>query len=239
MNLSSLKQVVCERLGNSLYFAVPDIHGRSDIARKVVSVLESLNAENVVFLGDLIDRQPDPLGVVRAVYQAKLRNPSWQLLRGNHEQSALDAFEGGVALDEENSIFKICTPSEISECCRIFYGLPIYHEAEYLLFVHGGIGNSYSLEIGEVPQEELLWSYGVHSAYSGKSIVRGHEVYEKPTEYHNNIATQTLAWAGKDIPFCVSLIRDTPDVKKLIGWIEIHLDGSNQIDFVINDALLL
>lgn len=239
MDLSDLKQVVLERGADwsSLYFAVGDLHGRSDIAIKVIEILEVLDTRNVVFLGDYIDRQSDPLGTVRAVHQAKLRNPSWQMIQGNHERCALDAFEGGIALDEENSIFKICTAEEIAECCRIFYSLPVYHETEHLIFMHGGIDESFDKPISDVPKQEMLWTYIVNPMYRRNKIVHGHTVYNLPTESSTDIATQTLAWAGNAIPFCISVIRDTPDEQKLLGWIEVHLDGSNQIDFVFNDSI--
>lgn len=222
---------------DEIYFAVPDIHGRSDIAVRAVSLLESIKAKNVVFLGDYVDRMPDPLGVVRAVSQAKLRNPSWQMLLGNHESIAIEAFAGGVALDEENSIFKLCTPCEIEECCKIFNALPVYFETDHLLFVHGGICSSYNKKIEDIPRDELLWTYGVASSYRGKKIVRGHEIYDMPTEFGNNIATQTLAWADSG-PFCISVVSNSARAGKLLGWIELDLSGTNEINFVVNDPVI-
>ena len=219
-----------------LYFAVPDIHGRSDIAAMVVTMLESIKTKNVVFLGDYVDRMPDPLGVVRAVSQAKLRNPTWQMLLGNHESVALEAFAGSVALDEENSIFKLCTPAEVEECCKIFNALPVYFETSHLLFVHGGVFRSFNRKIEDIPHDELLWTYGVASSYRGKTIVRGHEIHDVPTEFENNIATQTLAW-GDNSPFCVSIVANNAREQKLFGWIEIDLSGTNEINLIVCDRI--
>ncbi|MNL24178.1 hypothetical protein D3C87_1456020 [compost metagenome] len=133
---------------------------------------------------------------------------------------------------QENSIFDLCTDEEIEICIRLFSALPAFHEAEHLLFVHGGIWQSFALNICDVPVEELTWTYGVHPKYKGKKIVRGHEVYKNPTEEENSIATQTLAWASDEIPFCISVIRNTSDDVKLLGWIEFHIDESHQVNFV-------
>lgn len=239
MKSCDLKHLFLERLGEpfkSLYFAVPDLHGRSDIAKKVVAVLEAIQSKNVVFLGDMIDRMEDPLGVVRTIMKGKELNPSWVVLLGNHEEMALEAFRGGFDLDEENSIFKICTPAEVEECCKIFSALPVFHETDYLFFTHGGIEASYDRPIGEIPRSELLWTYGVHRKYVGKIVVRGHEIFDRPTEFKNNIATQTASWCNNS-PFCISILSNTPSDRKLLGWIEIDLTGTDDVDLVILDPV--
>ncbi|MFV3408910.1 metallophosphoesterase [Bdellovibrio bacteriovorus] len=220
----------------SLYLAIPDLHGRSDIAKNVVAVLETIQAKNVVFLGDMVDRKEDPLGVVRAISQGKERNPSWVVLQGNHESMALEAYEGGLPLDEENSIFKICTPAEIEECCKIFSALPVFYETDHLFFTHGGIDASYDLPYGEIPRSELLWTYGVHQNYIGKVVVRGHEIFERPTEFLNNIATQTASWCDNS-PFCISILSNSPRERKLLGWIEVELTGTNDVNLVVLDPV--
>lgn len=221
---------------DELYFAVPDIHGRSDIAAKVVSLLEAIGTRNAVFLGDYVDRMQDPLGVVRTIYQAKLRYPQWQMLLGNHELMALEALDSGIPLDEENSIFTLCSRSEIAECCKIFNALPVYHGTEHLIFTHGGIDSSYMKPIQDIPHSELLWSYGVNDRYEGRVIVRGHEIFDMPTEFKNNIATQTLSWCDNS-PFCISIISNSFRGRKLLGWIEIELTGAKQVNFIILDSI--
>lgn len=239
MDLSFIEQVICEQFGfswDSLYFAIPDIHSRADIACKIVSVLESLAANNVVFLGDFIDKREDPYETVKTIFEAMDRNPTWKSILGNHEDMALAEYQTGSSSLQDNSIFSICTEQEIKYCIERFSTLPVYIETEHLIFVHGGLWRSCKKNIADVPRYELLWSYGVHPGYSGKKIVRGHDIYQRPTETHNDIATQTAAWLD-DRPFCISIIRDTPDEDKLVGWIEIYLDSSDQINLVINDAI--
>lgn len=191
---------------------------------------------NVVFLGDMIDRMEDPLGVVRAISLGKAQNPSWVVLLGNHEDMALEAFRGSIPLDEENSIFNICTPAEIEECCKIFSALPVFHETDYLLFTHGGIEASYDRPLEEIPRSELLWTYGVHRNYVRKKVVRGHEIFDRPTESVNNIATQTASWCD-NTPFCISILSNTPRDRKLLGWIEIELTGTDEVNLVILDPV--
>lgn len=78
-------------------FAVGDIHGRIDLLRKMVSLLEErADAERrangepiVVFLGDYVDRGPNSAAVIEAMLQGGPLGYERRYLRGNHEQSML------------------------------------------------------------------------------------------------------------------------------------------------------
>lgn len=61
-----------------------DVHGCLDELDELVKTLEVRQSDRIVMLGDLIDRGPDPVGVVRRV-----RERGWQSILGNHEERAI------------------------------------------------------------------------------------------------------------------------------------------------------
>jgi serine/threonine protein phosphatase 1 len=78
-------------------FAVGDIHGRADLLREMMALLEErADAERreggepiVVFLGDYVDRGPSSAEVIDTLLQGGPRGYQRHCLRGNHEQSML------------------------------------------------------------------------------------------------------------------------------------------------------
>lgn len=78
-------------------YAIPDIHGRSDLLSLALSFIKkngySPDLDLLVFTGDLIDRGPDSKGVLDIVKGLRFKNPeSVVALRGNHEDMALEAY---------------------------------------------------------------------------------------------------------------------------------------------------
>lgn len=68
-------------------YVVGDIHGRSDLLRSLLPQLPVVAGDDVVFLGDYIDRGPDSKGVVETLLQFSARSEAnVAFLLGNHEQ---------------------------------------------------------------------------------------------------------------------------------------------------------
>jgi serine/threonine protein phosphatase 1 len=68
-------------------YAIGDIHGRSDLLRSLLSKIEASESDDVVFLGDYIDRGPDSKGVVDALLDfSDTTKATVSFLMGNHEQ---------------------------------------------------------------------------------------------------------------------------------------------------------
>lgn len=82
-------------------YAIGDVHGRLDLLRKLVRMIEQDNAlrararVKLVVLGDFIDRGPDSAEVVRALLAIAAKTRNLIVLKGNHEQ----AMVGGLAGD--------------------------------------------------------------------------------------------------------------------------------------------
>jgi len=73
--------------------AVGDIHGQSQALRLLLGCIEPGPDDQLVFLGDYVDRGPDSPGVLESLIDLGRCFPQTVFLRGNHEQMLLDAVE--------------------------------------------------------------------------------------------------------------------------------------------------
>lgn len=71
-----------------MIYAIGDIHGCLKALKELMGKLPLQDDDEVVFLGDYIDRGPDSKGVLD--YLLANRKPNWHFLRGNHEQMLLE-----------------------------------------------------------------------------------------------------------------------------------------------------
>ena len=69
-------------------YAVSDLHGRKDIFDKIMSELIGPN-DTLYILGDVVDRGPEPFELLRAA----ISDPRVKLLKGNHEDMLIKAFD--------------------------------------------------------------------------------------------------------------------------------------------------
>jgi len=133
-------------------FAIPDIHGRSDLLKKAFSFLETQSydpqKDMLIFLGDMIDRGPDCKGVIDLIKQKVEANPeSVFALRGNHEDFAIDVRVKGHSdklqlwymnggLQTEDSY-----PNQVmsEEHLRFIGSLPYHVEAQGFYFSHAPV----------------------------------------------------------------------------------------------------
>jgi len=157
-------------------FVIGDIHGCSDEVRYLVDALPVQSRDEIIFLGDYIDRGADSRGVVS--YLVKLRDHYFKdnklvFLKGNHEDMLLSYLglsgkhgqmflaNGGYATVASYGI-----PAEDSSPDRLnaaippdhvsfFLNLATYHVTEPYLCVHAGVNPVKAL--AEQTDEELLW----------------------------------------------------------------------------------
>ena len=204
-----------------IIFAVPDLHGRADIAIQIIEILSLLNAKRVVFLGDYIDRGPNSKGVVDAIKNAQVQNPNWIALLGNHELMFIENIRSGIVDPTSKGLYTQLEKSEITQYVNHIANLPAFYETKHLIFTHGGIESSYrETNFNKIPVGELLWSYGVHPKYKYKKIVRGHSAIDIVTEFDNFISLETQGWLV-DKAFHIGIISDSVADQKLIGWLEL------------------
>jgi serine/threonine protein phosphatase 1 len=171
-------------------FAVGDIHG---CRGKLDQLLDKLdwrpeNGEELVFLGDYIDRGPDSHGVVEKVLAVKEAHPGLvTALKGNHEQMFINFITGADALSlRDNGASQTIRsyagqgPFPVSHF-RFMLGLRLWHETEDFIFVHAGLRPG--VPLGRQSEEDCLWIRKdfLDSPYDfGKTVVFGHTPFRAP-----------------------------------------------------------
>ena len=180
-----------------MLYAIGDIHGMLSKLEELIEVLPLAPDDHLVFIGDYVDRGPDPAGTVE--YLVKLRDrQKCTFLMGNHEAMFLsflgwkgqeyfgaEAFlqnGGDVTLNtyryfQSKGDFKLPPQHE-----DFFRGLKLWYlEGEYL-FVHAGLSlealrlSDPEYAISRERPRDLLWQRGTadlpHSL--GITVVYGH-----------------------------------------------------------------
>jgi serine/threonine protein phosphatase 1 len=74
-------------------FVIGDVHGCVDELERLLDGLAPAADDTVCFLGDYVDRGPDPRGVVERLIRLQGEGPQCVFLKGNHEDMFL-AFMG-------------------------------------------------------------------------------------------------------------------------------------------------
>lgn len=130
-------------------YVTSDAHGHVRALDEALSKISLTSDDTLYVLGDMIDRGPDPVGVINLVRSL----PNARVLKGNHEQIMLDAIIGQDPLDAETWDINggWTTRQQLNEMefeayeelVRWAAALPLYAVAEtaerpYLL-VHAGI----------------------------------------------------------------------------------------------------
>lgn len=162
---------------------IGDTHGCLD---ELLTLLEiaaiDLSRERLILLGDYIDRGPKSYQLLQ--YLQKLQttygSENVVLLRGNHEQMAIDylqhhksgwSYNGG----HETMYSFAKHKADIVEIHDFLNSMPLYFTDDYYIYVHAGLKPGVALE--EQRPDDLLWirEEFYRSAYDfGKTVVFGH-----------------------------------------------------------------
>ena len=212
-------------------YAIGDIHGRLDLLSALAAAVEEDNAardggvtgpaaSTVVLLGDLIDRGPDSLGVLRFAYDWQRRR-RLRILLGNHEEMLLSALEsldglklfirsGGretllsFGIDENayhaaewealQGMVAAATPDDLLDFIWTFEDQ--VSVGDYL-FVHAGIMPEVALQ-AQSPRH-LRWirePFLSHPHEHDAMVVHGHTISDIPDLRANRIGLDTGAYAS-------------------------------------------
>src|SRR5690554_1425927 len=127
-------------------FVFGDIHGCYD---ELISLLDSINPhygeDQLIFLGDYIDRGPNSYKVVKHLMnlQDQYGKDKIILLRGNHEEMAIDSIISGYvpSVNGYHSTYDDFkrNGADIKDYLSFLQSLPLYHEDEDAIYVHGGV----------------------------------------------------------------------------------------------------
>ena len=141
--------------------ACGDIHGRLDLLTLFLDRVRDTGAR-VILLGDLVDRGPDCVGVLNRAKQLLDDPESWGLesftvLRGNHEQMMIDAFEGPFqcVLEWSDNGGRTDKAWEMALHVEWLKKLPIWVTVGDTLFVHAGLRPGVSP--ADTTAETMMW----------------------------------------------------------------------------------
>lgn len=173
-------------------FVIGDIHGCLEQLQELLEVISpDLRKDRLIMLGDYIDRGPNSYLTLQKVIklQEEFGAQHVVLLRGNHEQMALDylhnpsyrlnwRYNGG---DSTLADFQK-HGDDLTNYEGFLQGLPCYFEDEHFVYVHGGIRQGISLS--QQKASDLLWirdEFFLNPASETKPVIFGHT----PTRWIN------------------------------------------------------
>jgi len=165
-----------------LTYAIGDIHGRLDKLEELLALLPLRDDDQLVFLGDYVDRGPDARGVIDRLIRLAAERPT-VFLMGNHESMFLDFLgwqgphyfgsdvfvaNGGAETLLSYDYFEQAEPRPKSfrlppEHEAFFRSLRMHHTEGAYLFVHAGLGRALARSdhldqaLRRARAEELLW----------------------------------------------------------------------------------
>ncbi len=181
-----------------MIYAIGDIHGEREKLDALLAALDLRATDRLIFLGDYVDRGPDPHGVVERLIEVA-RERECVFLLGNHEAMFLDflgwrgaSYFGGDAFllnggdrtlasygyfDEPGRRFELPAAHEV-----FYRGLRLWHVEGDYLFVHAGLNERLLDEtdlkwaLRRSRPEDLLWarSSGDLPHRLGVTLVYGH-----------------------------------------------------------------
>ncbi|MEZ5734606.1 MAG: metallophosphoesterase family protein [Novosphingobium sp.] len=197
-------------------YAIGDIHGEVNLLTALLEKIQEDNdvrraaATRLIFLGDVVDRGPDPASILRAL--TALDDPGVVCLRGNHEQVMIDAYRGN--LDALRFWLKIgglttlasfgvnADTTDMADHDQIFESMkknvdrgiiseletwPTYHVEGTYFFTHAGVKPKVALQHQD--DADLLWIRGPFlnsNRNHGAIVVHGHTVEAGPPALGGN-----------------------------------------------------
>lgn len=171
----------------SKLYAVGDIHGQIHMLEALIERVPFQEDDEIVFLGDYIDRGRDSKAVVDLLIRFRCEYPNTVLLRGNHEDMLLDYLAGGGSYhpgvyvmnggdatleNYRDSSGDVWLPPEH---LKFFNALEWIHVSRGFIFVHAGLKPG--VPVDRQDPMDMVWirEEFLHAEYDfGKPVVFGH-----------------------------------------------------------------
>jgi serine/threonine protein phosphatase 1 len=158
-------------MASPITFAIGDIHGCYQELKSLLAVCEKVGAVQdmrFVFVGDYIDRGPDPKTVIDFLIDRQHRQPNrFVFLRGNHEQMLIDAADSGRSYrdllnwlvnggEQTLDSYQVDDPRAIpADHLAFIAALPLRLVDRHRLYVHAGIRPG--VPLSDQSPDDLLW----------------------------------------------------------------------------------
>jgi serine/threonine protein phosphatase 1 len=193
-------------------YAIGDIHGSlGSLERLMEKINPDLQQDQLLFVGDYIDRGPHSKGVVDYIIHLKNLAPPGQVicLKGNHEAMLLDFLEGRrkdlfLFNGGDSTLADYWGGSWMAKDLvlpldhqQFYQELQLFHETADYIFVHGGLKPG--VELADQQEEDLLWIRGEFITSQedfGRRVIFGHTPFEQPLIMPNKIGIDTGAVYG-------------------------------------------
>ncbi|MCZ2343556.1 MAG: serine/threonine protein phosphatase [Bacteroidales bacterium] len=168
--------------------AIGDIHGCSVALDALLQVVQPAPQDQLIFLGDYVDRGPDTKGVLDRLLGLRVSHPRTIFLRGNHEIMMNHARQNrGLRADwlsvgGDRALMSYSadgSPAGFDEVPHEHWeflttGLRDWYETPSHIFVHANLDADLPLE--EQFEDMLFWTFlsGPIRHVSGKTVIVGH-----------------------------------------------------------------
>lgn len=196
--------------GKGKIFIVGDIHGCLSMLKTLMDKIDWDPAlDQLIFIGDYIDRGEDPKGVVDFVLNLKKQSSLVRCLGGNHEKMLLDylsgvdrqsfLMNGGDATLRSYKQARTMVNETLFPRPHIDFFtslLPMIELDDYYI-VHAGFRPYIKIEDQDF--DDMIWIRDefIYSDYDfGKVVIFGHTAFEKPMIMKNKIGIDTGAVYG-------------------------------------------
>jgi serine/threonine protein phosphatase 1 len=144
-------------------FAIGDTHGCLQTLQALLDKIAFTTADELIMLGDYVDRGPDSKGVIDTLRRLKTEGYDIKMLRGNHEFMLTEGYQ----LEKEDAYRREGNPETLKsfgikslkqmpiEYIDFLKNLPNYHLTGNYILVHAGLNFKH-----ETPLQDpigLLW----------------------------------------------------------------------------------
>jgi serine/threonine protein phosphatase 1 len=199
-------------------FIIGDIHGCLDLLNRLVEKLKwNPQKDQLIFLGDYIDRGQDSKGVIDYILALRCCSTNVHCLMGNHEalflayltgrQHELFYANGGLTTLESYYRCNLDWGDDLipPKHMEFFKSLLTFLELPDYYVVHAGFRPGVRLE--DQSLEDLLWirdSFIYEPCALGKSVIFGHTPFYEPLVMEDKIGLDTGAVYGNKLT-CMEL----------------------------------
>jgi serine/threonine protein phosphatase 1 len=205
-------------MGDQRVFIVGDIHGcLGTLKRLMEKVPWDPERDQLIFLGDYIDRGRDSKGVVDYLVALKNSSPNVRFIMGNHELMLLDYLKGrnrdlymaNAGYTTLRSYLEARPPGEEflvpPDHMAFYHSLETYIDIKDYYVVHAGFRPG--IELAEQALEDMVWIREpfIYSDYDfGKKVIFGHTPFKRPLITENKLGLDTGAVYGNRLT-CLEL----------------------------------
>ncbi len=176
-------------MGEDALIVIGDIHGCSKSLKYLLEIIPE--GREIYSTGDLIDRGPDPAGVVALCIKRGIKP-----VMGNHEHMFLDYIDNSGLYDRGTFLMNGGASTLHSyggvineEHIEFIRKLPLHIETDHFILSHAGVNRVMTLaEAGKVGKNlkiHILWNRAGLSDI-GKLQVTGHNVKKEVTKIHGD-----------------------------------------------------